>query len=101
MSTATEASSQFSFDIPPGIRRSQEAFWRDLPELLQIPKHRDNWVAYEGDKRIGIAHSKTELVREIIRRGIARDVYYIGIIQPQDLAPWEPEEIEPRHPRLL
>jgi hypothetical protein len=101
MSTATEASSQFSFDIPAGIRRSQEVFWRDLPELLQIPKHRDKWVAYDGDKRIGITRSKTELVREIIRQGIARDGYYIGIIQAQDVAPWEPEEIEPRHPRVL
>src|SRR4051812_28070386 len=39
--------------IPPGIRRSQEAYWRDLPELLKRKSRTRRWVGYHGDERIG------------------------------------------------
>src|SRR5437762_2730912 len=41
-------------DIPPGIFRAQQAFWRDLPQLLSQRKLRGRWVCYHGDQRIGI-----------------------------------------------
>ena len=85
-------------EIPPGIRRSQEAYWRDLPQLLQTRRNRGKWVAYSGEERIGIARTKTELIREIIRGGIPRGNYYTGRIEPDYQAPWEPIEGEPIHP---
>jgi len=84
--------------IPPGIRRSQEAFWRDLPRLLEIARNRGKWAAYTGDERIGIAGTKTELVRDVVRRGIPKEEYYVGRIKPGVQAPWEPIEVESIHP---
>jgi hypothetical protein len=81
--------------IPPGILRSQQAFWRDLPELLKNKKNHGKWVAYHGDERIGIAASDEPLIRECIRRGVPDDEYYLAGIRPRELPPWEPEEIEP------
>ncbi len=86
--------------IPPGILRSQQAFWRDLPELLRHRRNRGRWAAYHLDERIGVGADHTKLVREIVRRGIAADDYYLGRIEPQDEAPWETIEVEslPRGP---
>ena len=86
-------------EIAPGILASQRAFWRDLPELLLVRKYQGQWVAYHHDERIGIAKKTSDLYRELQRRGIPGGEYYLGIIQPRDLAPWEPEEIEPDRPR--
>src|SRR5262245_29769783 len=38
--------------IPPGIRRAQAAYWRDLPELLKLKSRRRRWVAYHGEERV-------------------------------------------------
>src|SRR5882724_6130634 len=46
--------------VPPGILRSQQAYWRDLPELLKRWRYRGRWVCYHDDERIGIAKTKTE-----------------------------------------
>ena len=83
--------------IPTGIFRSQQAFWRDLPELLLDRKNHGRWAAYHGDNRIGTAPTKAELVQAILRQGVARDEYYVGRIRPQALAPWEPVEVEPTY----
>src|SRR3954447_13064086 len=57
-------------EIPEGIRRSQDAFFHDLPELLKDDSLLGQCVAYSGDERIGIAPSDEPLIREINRRGI-------------------------------
>jgi len=57
------ASPPGSVDIAPGIRRSQAAFWRDLPELLTVKKYQGQWVCYCGDERIGIARTPDPLIR--------------------------------------
>ena len=88
------SSSREAFEIPPGIRRSQEAFWRDLPELLKTRKNRGKWVCYRGDERIGIASTQVELIRECLRRGLHDDEYDLDVIEPHAIPPWEPEEIE-------
>jgi hypothetical protein len=76
---------------PPGVKRSRAAFLRDLPELLQNPKH-DRWFAlYHGDSCVRIARRYEDLLRECRRRGLQREAYYIGIIRPHEP---EPEEIE-------
>ena len=43
-----------SMQIPEGIRRSKEAFLRDLPELMARKRLRGRWVLYHGEKRVGI-----------------------------------------------
>jgi hypothetical protein len=81
-------------EIPPGIRRSQEALRRDLPRLLENRRLRGRWIAYHGDERIGIARDEATLLRECIRRGFADDEYYIGMITPSELI--EEEEVTER-----
>ena len=78
-------------EIPEGILRSQDAFFRDLPELLKDPRLRGRWVIYHGDERIGIADDDEPLIRECLRRGLKREEYDTFIIRPQSR---EPEQIE-------
>jgi hypothetical protein len=49
------ASFSSRFPIPEGIRKSKEAFFRDLAALIGDPSLRGKWVAYHGEERIGIA----------------------------------------------
>src|SRR4051812_16924167 len=62
-------------NIPEGIRRSQEAFFRDLPELLKQRRLRGKWVAYHRDERVKIGRSQTEVIKECNRRGLETDQY--------------------------
>jgi hypothetical protein len=80
--------------IAPGILRSQQAFWRDLPELLKDKRNHGRWVAYRGDERIGIARTQLELIRECVRRGLRDDEYDLDVIEPRARPPWEPEVID-------
>jgi hypothetical protein len=68
------------FDIPEGVRRSQRAFLRDLPQLLKDESLRGKWVAYHGDERIGIASTEESLLQECLRRGLKKDQYDTFII---------------------
>jgi hypothetical protein len=77
--------------VPEGIRKSQEAFFRDLPELLKDRRLRGKYVAYHGDERIGIARDDVPLIPECLRRGLERTEYDILVIEPQSP---EPEEID-------
>src|SRR5689334_17295057 len=77
-----------ALDIPPGILRSQQAFWRDLPELLKDKKNQGKWVCYHGEERLGIATSAAPLLRECLRRGLRDDEYDLDVIEPRDIAPW-------------
>jgi hypothetical protein len=69
--------------IPPGIRRSTEAFRRDLPELLKNKKWYGRWVAYHGEERIGIARDPVDLYEECKRRGLKRDEFRVCWIVPE------------------
>jgi hypothetical protein len=80
--------------IPPGIRRSQEAYWRDLPELLKLKSRRRRWVAYHGEVRVGFAQTSAELYQQCLRRGLKEEDIYIDRLEPRALPPWEAEEIE-------
>jgi hypothetical protein len=88
---AVETKPVDDLSIPEGIRKSQEAFFRDLPELLKDRRLRGRCVAYHGDERIGIARDDEPLIRECLRRGLKREEYDILIIEPQSA---EPEEID-------
>ena len=78
-------------DIPEGIRRSQEAFFRDLPQLLNDRRLRGKWVAYHGDERVKIGRTQTEVIKECNRRGLETDQYDVFVIRAQSQ---EPEEID-------
>lgn len=80
-SPTEEAQPSPLFDIPEGIRRSQAAFLRDLPELLKDKSSRGQWVIYNGDERIGIGPVDETLLRECSRRGLERDQYEIFVIE--------------------
>src|SRR4051812_7365825 len=78
-------------EVPEGIRRSQEAFFRDLPELLIDRGSRGKWVAYHRDERITIGSTQTEVIKECNRRGLESDEYDVFVIEPQGQ---EPEEVD-------
>ncbi len=80
--------------IPEGIRLSQEAFRRDLPELLKQKKQFRHWVAYHRYERIGIAYDGETLLKKCLKRGLAVDEFYLGWIDSCGLI--EEEEVEPR-----
>lgn len=80
--------------VSPGMLRSQQAFWRDLPELLPLASRKRQWVAYHGDERVGFGETSTELCQECLRRGFQNDEFFIGMLQPQEAPPWEVFEVE-------
>jgi len=77
--------------LPEGIRRSQAAFFRDLPELLKDRMLRRKWVAYHRDERITIGPTQTDVIKECNRRGLKSDAYDVFVIEPQGQ---EPEEVD-------
>jgi len=89
------APTELSRAVSSVIRRSQEAFWSDLPELLKQNHLWGQWVCYAGDERIGIARTEAALIQECIRRGLGDDEFDLDVIEPHALPPWEPEAIEP------
>jgi len=72
-------------EIPEGIRISQEAYRRELPELLKQKKIFRWWVAYHRDERIGIAYDGDTLLRDCLKRGLADDEYFVGWIDASGL----------------
>ena len=75
----------------PMIQRSVDAFRSDLPELLKT--HRGKWVAYHGDERLGFGKTQTELYQQGFRRGLTRDDFVVGFIEPGAFEPYEELEI--------
>ncbi len=91
MRGVVEPSAQAGVEIPEGIKRSQAAFFRDLPDLLKDRRLKGKYIAYHGSERIGIAEDDETLIRACLRRGLSRDEYDILVIEAQ---PAEPEEID-------
>lgn len=83
--------SVIDWEIPEGIRRSQEAFFRDLPGLLKDRKMRGKRIAYRGDERVKVGKTEEDVIRECIRRGLKSDEYDVFVIEPQSP---DPEEID-------
>ncbi|HKI36824.1 MAG TPA: hypothetical protein VKA46_33540 [Gemmataceae bacterium] len=74
--------------VSPQMLRSQQAFWRDLPELLKSRRNCDKWVAYHGDERIGMAKTKTDLYHLCVGRGLPPGDFYMGKIEEDKVPPW-------------
>ena len=80
-----------SLPIPEGLRRSKEAFLRDLPELLARKRLHGRWVLYHRDKRVGIWRNPRWMDRRIVKLGLKHDEYYASLIRPRSP---EPEEVD-------
>jgi hypothetical protein len=74
-------SEQPVFQVPPCITQAQQAFRRDLPQLLK--NHYRQWVAYHGDKRIGFGASLRQLYQECLRRGYPEGEFLVQCIAPE------------------
>lgn len=81
--TSNPRESQFPASINPLIQEAQEAFRRDLTELLAHRGRRPQWVAYHGSKRIAVGASKTELYQECLRQGLKRGEFIVRLIEPE------------------
>jgi hypothetical protein len=57
-----------------------QAFYRDLPQLLQ--ERPGQWVAYYGNQQLGFGATSTELYRECLRRGLAPEDIGLFSIEP-------------------
>ena len=77
--------------VPEGIRRSKEAFLRELPALLARKRLHGRWVIYHGNLQLGIARRGDKLLRKCAKLGLRNDEIYVGVIEPHCT---EPEEIE-------
>ena len=82
-STASPAPTIVGLAIHPMVQRSQEAFRRDLPQLLQTKKLYRQWVLYQGDQRLAIATSEDALYRECARRGLKDHEFVVRCIVPE------------------
>lgn len=76
---------------------SQEAYWRDLPELLKQKSRERQWVAYHGQRLIGFASTPPELYIECEQLGIPRGDFYVDRVAPRALPPWAVEELWTSH----
>lgn len=59
-----------------------QAFQRDLPQLWA--ERLGQWVAYQGEQRLGLAAHKHELYQQCFQRGLRRDQFVIFCIEPQE-----------------
>ena len=60
-------------------------FQRDLPQLWA--DRPGEWVAYQGDRRIGFGSSKTQLYQQCLRRGLKPSEFLVLSVEP--LSPQE------------
>jgi hypothetical protein len=81
-------------EIPPMVLRSEQAFWRDLPELLKKRRNRGKWVAYHGEERVAITRSSVDAYQACFRRGLKHEQFYVGKVKadPDGIPPWGPFE---------
>jgi hypothetical protein len=68
---------------PPLIQSGQEAYQRDLLELLE--KHKGRWVAYSGDRRLGIIRTRSQAYELGFKDGLAKHEFIVLGIDPSDL----------------
>ncbi len=67
--------------IPGLIMQARTAWRRDLPMLLK--KHPGQWIAYHGEKQIGIGQNKKELFQKCLREGLQRGEILVLRIEPE------------------
>jgi hypothetical protein len=67
--------------VSPFILWAEDAFRRDLPQLLS--ERPGQWVAYHGHQQIGFAATKQQLYQECLNRGLPRGEFHILSIEPE------------------
>jgi N-methylhydantoinase B/oxoprolinase/acetone carboxylase alpha subunit len=72
--------------IHPMIRLAQEAFQRELPELIK--KHKGWWAAYHGDKRLEIAKDDRILYKKFSGNIIPEDELLVELIEHRPSEYW-------------
>ena len=74
----------------PQMLRSQQAFWRDLPELLKKKRNRGKWVAYHGRSALPSGGRTLRPISECFRRGLESGEFYVGKLEadPEGIPPW-------------
>lgn len=72
-------------DVHPVVQRGQEAFRREVLELLG--NHSRDWVAYHGDRRLGFSRLKITLLLKGMLQGIPRREMFIIRVDTTDLCP--------------
>lgn len=63
-------------------QQALQAFEKDLAQLWA--ERPGQWVAYQGDRRLGFANHKHELYQHCFQRGLACDEFVIFCIEPQE-----------------
>lgn len=66
------------------LQAAYETFRRDLPALL--PEHLGQWVAYSGNKRLGIGPSRRLLYRACQQAGYQLGEFLVCGIEPPQAA---------------
>jgi hypothetical protein len=70
-------------------QRALETFLQELPQLWA--ERPGQWVAYQGDRRLGFATQKHELYQLCLEAGLQRDEFVVFCIEAQqaemDLGP--------------
>lgn len=88
---AAQIEALMSSEPLPIIQKSIDAFRRALPALLKA--HPGKWVAYHGDERFGLGKTQTELYQEGFGRGLTRNDFIVGFIEPGAFDPDEGFEV--------
>ena len=63
-------------------QQALQAFERELPGLWA--ERPGQWVAYQGEKRLGFATHKHELYQQCLQQGFALDEFVVFCIEPQE-----------------
>jgi hypothetical protein len=74
-------SGELSPGVSPLIQWADDAFRRDLPQLLS--ERPGQWVAYHGHQQIGFAATKQQLYQECLNRGLQQDEFLVLSIEPE------------------
>ena len=65
--------------IPVLIRQGRDAFRANLPQLMR--HHSGQWVAFNGDKQVGLGGSKTEVYQHCLSRGLRPNQFLVMRIE--------------------
>jgi hypothetical protein len=74
------ATSEEPIVIPPLIVEANQAFDRDLPEMLKT--HAGLWVAYHGSRRVGFDERDDVLYRLCREQGMGEGEFIVYCVEP-------------------
>jgi hypothetical protein len=92
--SSEEADATLTTRCDPLLLNAMKAFWAELPSLLKGWWKRGKWVAYHGERRIGIARCMNHLIDQCRRQGIDPNQAYYAVIEPLQQPPWEEKEAD-------